>query len=750
MIAQPKVITLSAPTIRNQRTLIWLQDQTTAVNWSRWDGIVTSLEAYDKWSIFRTNIVGMVLTECVDSMDKTLERLFQISKMVPMIFLSQSLLSHKSEEFWKENFDNLFNLDLLSEQYPFLETTWNGTSVDAVAMITILCRYHRLVDCRVPDSRINLFSSVSVEFKKQPQQLYLITQFFRPSAKKRFQEIKDCLTMNCACSSIDKIILINEKDYSNEWKNVQNSNKIHQVITGRRLTYGDFLGYVCENVPENVFTVLSNADIYFDESLTNLWKMNLKERMLALLRWDDDGRGANHASIFGPRADSQDTWIFLSDSIRQTAWNMSDFDFQLGQVGCDNAFAGSILRNRFLITNPAMTIKSYHLHNSNIRTYDKKDYIRAPLYINLVPTYLIDTRQELTPKKSPQCICNELSSFEIKSSSLSNEITYCTMLEKEGRYKWEAQVENFYFEPAIPVYSWNNAGVTSNGLVYDLYNIYTGKYAVDNPKYNYWKNATVDIFTPLQRCERMIAIPFMDTSVFTHPDVYILNYISRCSRLLSLYPNSSFWIPANFQEYVENLDWNDTDVKGIPFEEQSACWANEVIGFLPGPSSQELGREDIQSLRNLIPYWMANPVKKNCVVVMDDILNEKFVYDFIYPYLQKKSNEWNIRVTSSKEYGSYHAMLGASLCIFIGGKHTESKWAKLWALPKNCCVLEFQQELSVSGEFQHLSHVSDFKSWIMLLSKGTTVDVQDQIITQLDKWWKKNSDELYVELSDSD
>jgi len=399
MTTQPKVITLNAPTIRNQRTLIWLDLQTTAVNWSRWDGIVTSLEAYDKWSIFRTTIVGMVLTEWVDSMDKTIERLFQISKHVPMIFLPQSLLSHKSEEFWKENFDNLFNLDLLVEQYPFLETVWDGTLVDAVAMITLLCRYHRLIDCRVPDTRVNLFSSVSIEFNKKPQQLYLITQFFRPSAKKRFQEIKDCLTLNCACDSIDKIILINEKDYSNEWRNVQNSSKIHQVITGRRLTYADFLGYVRENVPDNVFTVLSNADIYFDGSLTNLWKINLKERMLALLRWDDDGRGAEHASIFGPRADSQDTWIFLSDSIRQTAWNLSDFDFQLGQAGCDNAFAGSILRNRFLITNPAMTIKSYHLHNSNIRTYDKKDYIRVPLYINLVPTYLIDTRQELTPRR---------------------------------------------------------------------------------------------------------------------------------------------------------------------------------------------------------------------------------------------------------------------------------------------------------------------------------------------------------------
>jgi len=303
MNTEPKVLTLNAPTVRNQRTLIWLQDQSTAVNWSRWDGIVTSLDAYDKWSIFRSKIVGIVLTEWNDSIDKTLERLFQISKMIPMIFLPQSLLSHKTEEFWKENFDNLFNLDMLYEQYPFLETSWDGTSNDAIAMISLLCRYHRLVDCQIPTSRVNLLSSISIEFNKQPQKLYLITQYFHPSSKKRLQEIKDSLIMNCACSSIDKIILINEKDYSNDWKNVHNSSKIHQFITGRRLTYGDFLTYVCENIPDNVFTVLSNADIYFDDSLTNLWKINLTERMRSLLRRDDDGRGSDHSLIFGPRAD---------------------------------------------------------------------------------------------------------------------------------------------------------------------------------------------------------------------------------------------------------------------------------------------------------------------------------------------------------------------------------------------------------------------------------------------------------------
>jgi hypothetical protein len=222
-------------------------------------------------------------------------------------------------------------------------------------------------------------------------------------------------------------------------------------------------------------------------SLSVLWRMDLKDRMLALLRWDDSADGEEPV-LFGPRADSQDTWILLSDSIKDKTWPYATFDFPLGQPGCDNAFAGHMLRNRISLSNPALTFQTFHLHNSNVRNYTKKDMIVSDLYINLVPTYLIDTKQEQVPKDKAPAICNELVTFEVKSSSISNEITYCTMLEKEGRYKWEPTVENHYFEPAIPVYRWKNACVTPNGLVYDPYTIYVGKH-VEEDRFNYWKDA---------------------------------------------------------------------------------------------------------------------------------------------------------------------------------------------------------------------------------------------------------------------
>lgn len=738
----PKLLTLSTPIIRNQRTLIWLQKQNNTVNWSKWDAVVSSISAFNYWTKYGAKIVGIIITEEPMSEDFFTE-LFNISKRVPLILLSQNVLNNKSQEYWSNNFDNVLNLNNLIEQYPFIQENWNETIDDAVAIFGLLLRYNRIVDCEVTQSRLSSMPT-NITFVKdiKPNEVWVFTQFFKHKDAKRFKEIKECLIRNCACPHIDKIVLINEKDYSSEYSGITGSKKIEQFISGRRLTYANFLQYVNDVVPKNVFTILCNADIYFSDSLLDLWKVNMEDKMLGLLRWDVPLSGLDDdAKIFGPRADSQDTWIFLSDSIKTRKWDYNKFNFQLGQAGCDNAFAGHILRNKFLISNPAVSFKTFHLHNTNIRNYDKKDYIRSDIYINLAPTYIIDSKQESTPSGTPIMLSNELVSFEVKSSSMSNEITYCTMLEKEGRYKWEPSVENHYFEAAIPLYKWNKCSVTPNGLVYDLFNIYKGKYA-DDDKFNYWVNANVDILTPLQKRSKMFAIPFKNTDVFKHPDTYILNYISRCARLLKQYPGTSFWIPPQFSEYLEYFDWKTSELNAVYFDENTGCCADEVIGFLPGPSSLEIGQEDIQSLRELYTSWIEKPIGKICSVVLGQQITQKFAEETISKFLLDLSEEWTIRYVRETDYASYDTLLGASLCIFIGGQKTKNQWAKLWALPKECCVIEFQQELKIDGEFQHLAHISGFKSWVLLLSKGSVTDVQEQIVEQLTKWFKKNEDEL--------
>jgi hypothetical protein len=315
------------------------------------------------------------------------------------------------------------------------------------------------------------------------------------------------------------------------------------------------------------------------------------------------------------------------------------------------------------------------------------------------------------------------------------------MLEKDSRYKWEPSVENYYFEANLPVYSWNNCGVTPNGLVYNLRQIYRGAYAEDD-RFNYWSGANVDIFTQLNYVKQMLAIPFKDTSIFTHPDRYILNYVSRALRLLKIWPNASMWLPTEYMSLISYFNWPVECIKGVVFDDKKACWADEVIGYLPGPAINELSKEDITCLREVLSDWIPIPVPKMCVVILSNAITESFAKEHIKNLLKEHNTEWNIRYVREDNYGSYDDFLGASLCIFIGGKNTEKVWSRLWALPEGCRIIEFQQELQLDGESQHLAHVSGFKSWVLILSKGSITDIQEQIMEQLVRWFKKNGDDI--------
>jgi hypothetical protein len=707
---KPKIITLQTPCIRNQRTLVWLQKQT-HTSWKKWDAIVTSLEDYDRWSS-KATIVGIIL----DTLKQhEYEHLFAISSHVPMILLSRTILSTKPEEYWTDNYDNLVCLDDMVEQYPYLGHAWDNSTEDAIGLFAYLHRYNRIVDCDVPMIRFHRFQeNCTLERGIVPPMIWLVAQYFRHSDEARAREIMETLKQNTVCADIGTIVLLTERDYSKDWRHIQ-TKKIQQIVIGKRLTYAHFLQYVKERVPKNTIVMLANADIFF-EDLSDLWKINMKSVMLSLLRWDV--KEDSDPELFGPRADSQDTWIVLSDSVKEVTWKYEPFDIQLGKPGCDNIFAGLMLRNHFVLYNPALTLKTYHLHLTAIRNYNNDDVIRASLYVNIVPGHIIDTKQE-TPVHTIATFSNEVVSFEVQSSSLSNEIAYCTMLEKEGRYKWEASVENFYFDE-ISVYQWDNACVTPNGLVYTPYRIYPG----DDQQYPYWNASTVTIYTPLQQTEQMIAIPLPSTTLFMSSSEYVLYYLSRVLRFLTQYPHASFWIPEPYHYCLSTFGIQSTP---LIVSNTTACYAKQVIGYLPG--ANEIGKEEITILRDRIPQWIASPVYKRCVIV-GEFHHKKQLSELL-------CKEWFIEYI---EEATIDAAVGTSLCIVT--TPLRSAWASLWALPKHAFLIEFQQELEINGELQHLAHVSELRSWVLLLSKGSQVQVQKQLMKLITMWFIVHEEEI--------
>jgi hypothetical protein len=115
--------------------------------------------------------------------------------------------------------------------------------------------------------------------------------------------------------------------------------------------------------------IICNSDIFFDDSIL-LAEQHLHNRdVFALTRWDFINE---HNIKFFDRRDSQDTWMWKGKMEHVIS------GFTLGKRGCDNRIAHEFRNAGYRITNPSRTIKTYHVHNSNVRNYTQNDVVHGP------------------------------------------------------------------------------------------------------------------------------------------------------------------------------------------------------------------------------------------------------------------------------------------------------------------------------------------------------------------------------------
>jgi hypothetical protein len=74
----------------------------------------------------------------------------------------------------------------------------------------------------------------------------------------------------------------------------------------------------------------------------------MKDLFLSLLRYEEDN-DLSKAKLFGPRPDSQDTWVVYSNSVKSRTWNFDDLNFEFGKSGCDNAINVEMLKKKSLV-----------------------------------------------------------------------------------------------------------------------------------------------------------------------------------------------------------------------------------------------------------------------------------------------------------------------------------------------------------------------------------------------------------------
>jgi len=222
------------------------------------------------------------------------------------------------------------------------------------------------------------------------EDIMLITTYYISSNENRNKEVQKCLIKNCDNKYIKKIYLLNDKIYNLSFLSKSYLNKIEQVIITTKensnyiLHYKDAFEFINKNL-KNKTCILSNSDIYFDDTLSKITSKLINNNVYALLRYDEDEYG--NKNIFmrhnEPRDDTQDCWIFKSP----LKIDLSKINFSFRTLGCDSILAKHIYDTGIQISNPSLDIVTTHVHKTDYRTYNCDDRIHG-VYCLLKPCHL--------------------------------------------------------------------------------------------------------------------------------------------------------------------------------------------------------------------------------------------------------------------------------------------------------------------------------------------------------------------------
>jgi hypothetical protein len=723
-----RILRSDASLWRSQKTLVWLQEQDVSLPWDRWDALAIGLQDIVKWSQAKKHLEYIVL---LDTDDETVRWFSNIrAEQYRMIFISRDLVFRIGEAKFREmRIQNIICVEEIHKLYPYIGSAWDGSKEDLVLQIAALMRTSRIAGLEGKEyKRLSYYRSVKIDLEfvtTAPKQLWYITQYYVPDKNRRAKEIRKCLEMNIQNPLIDKIVLLNEKEllpsipFSKE--------KIEEVVIGKRLAYSDVLKWIYENAPKDTICVFANADIWLDSQMwRDIWTAKLEDIFIALLRWDVQEDGSE-SKLFGPRNDSQDTWCVLSDSVKNKTWNWNSLNILFGKAGCDNAITVEMLRQKFLVVNPALSLKTHHYHISGVRNYDPADVVDKPVFLYADPNGIHDMEPIFDIQKHMDTKM-EFSSFSRPLTSTQPKVldTYCKMLERGERYMWNAKDKNLFPSQAIPLYKYTDAFHTPQGLVYSYNKLYIGK---EEASKEAWAHSKLSSITPSFSVDRTFAVPWLTEEVKTQ-EGYSLYFLSKILMMREKYGNGEFWAPSKGMiSVLEIFDWKQAELPVIPHSDAAQIWCKEIIQY-PWLNQQEIHREEIQALRRALKIgWQEKKSGNKWVVVVDgSSITSNMVREWETTQTDK---EWAVlfdgRTSADR---CVEKLQGAAGLIFFGGSKSMSRWGFSWALPQDATVIEVQNEMDPNGEAAHVCGAAGLQYMYCSVPKATE-KVTNELITKV-------------------
>ena len=241
----------------------------------------------------------------------------------------------------------------------------------------ILVPYLRAIHSTLTLILLIYYQPINTKQLSTPQKFTLLTMLYNEFSSVRIAEYRTCLEKNLKHPSIDHIHILFDTSMG-----ITNSKLLDYLKTipvtieyiGKRATFADF--FACINSHYlNKAIIITNADIYFDDTLTRLETFDLSNTFIALTRWNVQRNGSrtlymsrwdNHKQQLVPLDPqgcvSQDTWIFKHPLVK-----FAKDDIELGLAWCDGYIAYFAHLAGLNVINPCLTITCNHLHLSNIR-----------------------------------------------------------------------------------------------------------------------------------------------------------------------------------------------------------------------------------------------------------------------------------------------------------------------------------------------------------------------------------------------
>lgn len=189
---------------------------------------------------------------------------------------------------------------------------------------------------------------------------HLFTTYYRTKTASRQQELLTCLNNNLNNPYIDKVFVVSECD-------IELYHEKLTVVNSIRPTFRQVVDIANENAGE--INILTNTDIFCDETISQVSALNLSGKVLCLCRHDILGQGRTRLI---EAEYSQDTWVW------ENKLQFQGGNYFFGILGCDNVFAYEVNQSGYSVHNPSRHIKTLHLHLVNERSYSEATRLPRP------------------------------------------------------------------------------------------------------------------------------------------------------------------------------------------------------------------------------------------------------------------------------------------------------------------------------------------------------------------------------------